>query len=168
MRPPKMGDGKIVNEAIRESFDELTVWMPWAQRMPTIADSETYVREAYGRYKAREELAFLWFDKRDGSLVGSGGLHHIDWSVPKFEIGYWVRTSRQGYGYVTEAVKRLTTWCFDDADAERVEIRCDTRNTRSAAVAIRAGYTLEATLRRDGRDNAGGLRDTLIFCKLRG
>ena len=32
------------------------------------------------------------------------GLHRIDWAVPKFEIGYWARTSHAGRGYITEDV----------------------------------------------------------------
>lgn len=167
MRTPRMGDGEVVNAAIQESFEELTVWMPWARVMPSIAETETFMREAGARYRTREELALLLFRKEDGVFIGSTGVHHIDWSVPRFEIGYWVRTAVQGQGYITEAVVFLTDYLFDHLNAERVEIRCDTRNQRSAAVAERAGYTLEATFRRDRRDNAGNICDTFIFARIR-
>jgi RimJ/RimL family protein N-acetyltransferase len=49
--------------------------------------------------------------------------------------------------------------------ARRIEIRCDARNTRSAAVAERAGYTLEARLHHDTRAPDGSLRDTLVYVK---
>ena len=41
-------------------------------------------------------------------------------------------------------------------------IRCDARNTRSAAVAERLGFVREALLRNE-RDPHGELRDTLVF-----
>ena len=43
LRVPRGGDGPLVHSAIRESFESLNEWMPWARRMPTIAESETFV-----------------------------------------------------------------------------------------------------------------------------
>jgi RimJ/RimL family protein N-acetyltransferase len=165
LRVPKLGDGAIVNEAIRESFVKLHEWMAWAQAIPTIAESETFAREAAARFRSREEIPLLVFRKSDGILIGSSGLHAIEWSIPRFEIGYWLRTSMEGHGYMTEAVRGITQFAFERLEAVRVEIRCDARNRASAAVAERAGYTLEATLRRHARDMHGGLRDTLIYVK---
>ncbi len=47
--------------------------------------------------------------------------------------------------------------------ANRLEIRCDPRNVRSRRVAERAGYKLEAELRREQVGPDGNLRDTLIY-----
>ena len=74
----------------------------------------------------------------------------------------------QGQGYVTEVTKALTNMAFEDLSANRLEIRCDSRNEKSAKVAERAGYRLEATLRSDDRANDGSLRDTLIYVMLAG
>ncbi|MDX2161482.1 MAG: GNAT family N-acetyltransferase [bacterium] len=166
LRPPRIGDGTIVNEAVRETFPALNQWMPWARHMPSIAETETVMREAAARWRTKDELTLLMFRKGRGTLVGLISLHHIDWDVPKFELGYWIRAGESGHGLMTEAVIALTDFAFAYWDAERLEIRCDSRNTRSAAVAVRAHYTLEATLRRDGRDNQGQLRDTQIYVQL--
>lgn len=83
--------------------------------------------------------------------------------MPAFEIGYWLRTSAWGRGYVSEAVQVLSRFAFEMLGANRVEIRCDPRNTRSAAVPTRLGFVQEALLRNDVRDGAGELRDILIF-----
>ena len=53
--------------------------------------------------------------------------------------------------------------CFETLGANRVEIRCDALNARSAAVPRRLGFVHEATLRNDTRDHTGKLRDTFIF-----
>jgi RimJ/RimL family protein N-acetyltransferase len=165
LRVPRGGDGPAIHAAIRDSFETLTLWMPWARRMPTIAESETFAREAAARFRNREDLNYLMFPRDEGPLLGAIGLHSIDWGVPRFEIGYWLRESARGQGHMTEAVRGLTAMAFEQLGAERMEIRCDSRNAPSAAVATRAGYQLEAVLRRHSRDNQGGLRDTLVFVR---
>jgi RimJ/RimL family protein N-acetyltransferase len=166
LRVPRAGDGALVNAVIRDSFETLQRWMPWARRVPTVAESETFAREAAARFRAREDVTFLIFQASDELLLGATSLHSIDWSVPRFEIGYWLRSNMEGHGYMTEAVRALTAICLERLGAMRVEIRCDSRNERSAAVARRAGFPLEATLRQYARDNEGELRDTLIFALL--
>ena len=116
----------------------------------------------------RETLNLLLIRKSDGRLVGVSGFNqHLDWRVPRFEIGYWVRTSLQGQGYISEAVRTLTDFAFRDLRALRVAIHCDAANTRSAAVARRGGFTQEARLRNQSRNGDGALNDELIFSKIR-
>lgn len=170
IRAPQAGDGASLNEAILESLPELRPWMPWAAGdPPTVADNEAWVREKQADFVRRSDLALLLFLKESGALIGGSGLHRIDWDVPKFMIGYWVRTPYARHGYVTEAVFGITNFAFDELGARRVEILCDKLNERSAAVARRAGYTLEGTLRHEARDHlTGRLRDTLVFSKVTG
>jgi ribosomal-protein-serine acetyltransferase len=167
LRAPRPGDGPVVNASIVESYDELRAWMPWAIEPQSVADTEAVMRRAAAAFLKREDLMLLLFRKSDGLHVGSSGLHRIDWSVPRFEIGYWLRTSLHGQGYMTEAVNGITRFAFDTLKAERVEIRCDVLNHKSAAVAERAGYTQEARLHRDSRGTRGELRDTFIYARLR-
>ncbi|HVU12512.1 MAG TPA: GNAT family protein [Phototrophicaceae bacterium] len=167
IRAPQPGDGPAINAAVVESIAELRPWMPWAQTTQSVAESETFAREGALHYRNHEDLPMLIFRKSDGLYVGGSGMHNLAWSVPRFEIGYWVRTSAAGQGYITEAVKGIAALAFDKLGAVRLEIRCDARNERSAAVALRSGFTLEARLRKEGRAPDGSLRDTLIFARLR-
>jgi RimJ/RimL family protein N-acetyltransferase len=168
IRVPRPGDGAEINEAVLESLDNLRAWMPWAQGEQTVDSSEEALRQAVIDFLARESMRLSLYRKSDGLLVGSSGLHNIDWTVPRFEIGYWVRNSMQGQGYITEAVTGITAFAFEILNAERIEIRCDAENERSAAVARRAGYTLEACLHRQCRSADGSsLRDTLLFAMIR-
>jgi RimJ/RimL family protein N-acetyltransferase len=166
IRAPRPGDGLALNAAIRESYASLHVWMPWALEMPTLTRTEDFVRDAAQRYAQRQDFSVLLWERASGLLVGGSRLHPHDWNVPMFEIGYWVRSSREGQGYITEAVQALTRAAFDILRAQRVVIRCDARNLRSARVAERAGYTLEATLHHDARANDGSLRNTLVYARL--
>lgn len=165
IRAPRAGDGPAVNAGVRESINELRPWMPWAQTLPAVEETEAHLRGAAARFLQREDLPLTMWLKSDGRYIGSSGMHRIDWSVPCMEIGYWLRTSLSGQGYMTEAVIGITRFAFEYLGAQRIEIRCDARNTRSAAVAERAGYMLEARLHHQARDVGGGLRDTLVYAR---
>ncbi|NEW05342.1 GNAT family N-acetyltransferase [Paenibacillus sp. SYP-B3998] len=168
IRAPLWNDGVTVNEAIIESIEELRLWMPWARNIPTIDESELRIRQSRLQFLDRTDLRLLLFKKETGQLIGSSGLHRIDWQSRKFEIGYWVRTSCGNQGYITEAVEAITNYAVNDLQANRIEIRCDARNARSARVAERLGFTLEGILRNETCDEDGSLRDTMVFAKVRG
>ncbi len=115
------------------------------------------------RWQTREDLMVGIWDRATGRYLGGSGLHRVDWAVPTFEIGCWLRTSAWGQGYVCEAVRVLCRFAFETLRASRVEICCDGRNERSVAVPRRLGFAEEARLRNQARDSSGDLRDTLIF-----
>ncbi|AZK48651.1 GNAT family N-acetyltransferase [Paenibacillus lentus] len=168
IRAPKQGDGDALNEAVKESFDQLRPWMPWAQEIPALVDSESVVRRAHLKFMERTDLMLLLILKKSGQLVGCSGLHRIDWEARKFEIGYWVRTSFSKQGLITEAADAITDYAIHELQANRIEIRCDERNTQSAKVAQRLGFTLEGILRNDASGTDGTLRSTKVFSKVRG
>jgi len=167
IRPPRMGDGPAINAAVNESQAELEPWMPWAQEPQTLAASELYARRSAADFLGRQNLNLLLFLRNGRDLVGSSGLHRIDWTVPRFEIGYWCRTSLAGKGYIREAVAALTRLAFTHLGAARVEIRMDALNERSWRVAERCGFVLEGTLQHDSRSPSGELRDTRIYALTR-
>ncbi|MHB0999776.1 MAG: GNAT family N-acetyltransferase [Armatimonadota bacterium] len=167
IRVPRPGDGPALNAAVRESFDDLSPWMPWADHIPEVDESESNVCAAYEKYKSKTDFRLFLFRKDTGELVGGSGLHNVDWSVPKFDIGYWVRSSCAGQGYITEAVNAITEFAFQKLGAHRVGICMDTRNTRSRMVAERAGFEFEGTVRHDARSPDGTLRDIFVYSKIR-
>jgi RimJ/RimL family protein N-acetyltransferase len=160
------GDGADLNTAILESLGELKPWMPWAQTAPTVQESEEFCRRSHIRFLAREDLAFGLFLKETSTLIGASGLHRMDWNVPKFEIGYWLRSSLTSQGYMTEAAAAITSFAFQTLHAQRVEIRTDDRNERSWRIPERLGFRLEGILHNDGRDAAGTLRHTRIYARV--
>lgn len=166
LRAPRVGDGAEVNAAIRESREQLAPWLPFAAKMPSVAETEEWARQAAAAFIQRTALAYILVLADDKSVSGVSELRPRSWEVPSFEIGYWCRTRREGRGYIGEAVGALSRLAFEGLGANRVEIRMDARNERSRRVAERAGYRLEGTLRHHQRDLQGGLRDTLVFALL--
>ena len=168
IRAARPGEGRAVNAAVVESLAELKPWMVWAQAVPTVEETEAHGRQAHAKFHARQDLQYRgWLKTTPDTFVVGSGLHRIDWSVPRFEIGYWVRTSLAGRGYASEMVHAMTRLAFNTLGAPRVEIRCDPRNERSWRVAERCGFTFEGTLRCDSRTPDGAVRDTRVYSKVR-
>jgi ribosomal-protein-serine acetyltransferase len=171
IRPVVPEDAKEIHAAIQESFEDLHRWMPWADTPSSLEECERRSEAAHRRFLERErvplvELPLSLLLKGTTTLVGRSDVFAIDWSVPKCEIGYWVRSRFARHGYATEAVEGIARWAFEVLGAHRVEIRCDVDNERSAGVARRAGFVHEATLANDRRHpRTGKLSDTLVFVR---
>jgi RimJ/RimL family protein N-acetyltransferase len=166
LRATRAGLGAAISAAVAESYAELKRWMPWAQEPQSAADSEGHCQAMQTRWQAREELDFCFVRKADGLLVGKGGLHTIDWSLPKFEVGYWVRTSCKGQGLATEATVALAQLARGALGAVRLEIGSDARNTASRRVAEKSGFVLEGIKRHARRDVSGELADACIYARV--
>ena len=64
------------------------------------------------------------------------------------QFGYWLAAAARGRGFATRSV-RMTSWLFEHGTA-RVFLTIGSENAASAAVARRAGFTYEGTLRAYG------------------
>lgn len=157
------GDAEEHFAAIAESRERVGRWLPWVPAYESVDDSRDTLARMQARWLTREDFDGGIFDRQSGVLLGGIGFHPRNWEFGYFEVGYWLRTSAEGRGYVTEAVRALTDHLFASLGARRVEILCNALNTRSAAVAERAGFVREAHLRNARRDVNGALSDTLIF-----
>lgn len=168
IRMPMPGDGPLVYESIVTSMQELKPWLPFAQHEQSIDQIEANLREAHVKFLKREDLRLFVFLKDTGQFIGSSGLHHPNWNIPKFEIGYWLDSRFTGNGYMTEAVEGISHYAFVELKARRLEIRCDPDNEKSRAIPERLGYTLEGILINDDLSMDGtGLRDTCIYAMTR-
>ena len=164
VRPYRLEDADELFAAVEESRQHIWPWLPWGDQHQSVDDSRDFILRSQAKWLLREgDLNVGIFAADTGRYLGGSGLHVRGWDVPAFEIGYWLRASAEGHGYMAEAVKLLTDFAFNALGAQRVMIRCDARNTRSAAVAERLGFVREAHLRNEVRDATGELRDTLIF-----
>ena len=168
LRPPQAGDGPEHFAALTESLPELRRFLaalPWVAADPSVEASELYCRNGQVSFVARKDLPFFLFERSTGQFVGAAGLLRIDWKVPRAEVGYWVRSSRAGQGFVSEAVQALTDYAFAHLHAVRVELVTDEENRASRKVAERCQFALEAVLRDNYRMPDGSLKNTCIYAR---
>ena len=165
IRHPKISDSLALNSAIVESISELRKYMSWANEIPTISDTEKNIENAIKLIESNIDIQFLIFTK-DNDLIGSSGLHEINWQVKKAEIGYWVRTTKTGNGYITEALNAITSYGINELGLKRIEIMCSGSNTKSRRIPEKLGFTLEGILKRHRINSDGTFDDTVFYAKV--
>jgi len=147
LRPYHLDDAAARWQAIEESRDHLRRYEPeQATSCCSVAESQVWIIQANADWLVRKRFAIGFWTQVTNRYLGGIGLRPREgdgWCVPAFELGYWVRASAQGHGYVTEAVGSVVAYAFAQLHAQRVEIRCEASNERSAAVATRLGFHLE-------------------------
>ncbi|MEV6599583.1 GNAT family protein [Actinoplanes sp. NPDC051346] len=82
----------------------------------------------------------------EAALIGDVGVNLAD-NLRQAEIGYTLDPRWQGHGYASEAVRGVLGHLFSVAGLARVSAECDARNTASARLLERVGFTREGLRR---------------------
>jgi ribosomal-protein-serine acetyltransferase len=163
VRPYRVEDAEALREAVEESREHIRAWLPFADAHQSIEETRDWITHTIAQWLLRENMGTGVFLREDGAFLGGLGLHIRSWEIGFFEIGYWLRASAEGHGYMREAVSLLIEFAARNLLASRLEIRCDARNARSTAVAESLRFKREGHIRNGLHAPTGGMRDTLIF-----
>ena len=156
------GDGAEFYQLLQTNFDHLAEEVSDVHELKSIVDAEEYVRYKRVAWLSRQRLVPKIVVKSTGEMVGQLWIEpHRNRGI--FEIGYFLGEKFQGNGYITEAVKRISTFLFTELKAEKLEIHTKATNTKSIGVASRCGFIQEARIRKRSRTNAGEPVDLLYF-----
>ena len=107
------------------------------------------------------------FQKETGKWVGQIYVGLANRDLPEFELGYIADVDHEGKGYVTEAVRAILGFVFDQLGAYRVRLECDDTNSRSLRVAERCGFVKEGHIRENKNNVDGSISGTLHYGLLR-
>jgi RimJ/RimL family protein N-acetyltransferase len=142
--------------------------MEWARgEPPTLEQRIALLRRFRGEFDLGRDFVLGIFDRGEELVLGGTGMHTRE-GVDGIEIGYWIRQSHVGQGLATEVSAALTRVAFEVCKVDRVVIRVDPTNARSAAIPRRLGFVEEATLRRRLPPHEDGVpRDVVVFTLFR-
>ncbi|MEA2383900.1 MAG: ribosomal-protein-serine acetyltransferase [Solirubrobacteraceae bacterium] len=142
----------------------LEPWMPWIGGTRAPDDTLEFIR-ATRRQLGDDNGMQLAIVGADGAIAGVVGFHRFDWANRATSIGYWVAADRQGRGLVTEAVRALVAYAFDDRGLHRIEIAAAVDNARSRAVPERLGFAEEG-VQRAGERHGERYLDLVVYALL--
>ncbi len=132
-------------DAVDENREYLRPWMPWIASTRTVADVEAFI--AGTREQIAANSGFQTAIRAGEDIVGTIGMHKMDWQNKSTSLGYWLAQKAQGQGIITKACTAYVTHAFAELGLHRVEIRCATGNTKSRGVPKRLGFTEEGIFR---------------------
>ena len=165
IRPFREEDATDLFEAVRESVDDLTPWMPWCHAEYSISDARDWIGKKIAGFQSHDEFHFAIIDG-NGRLVGVCGLHGIRRENRLANLGYWVRSSQLRRGIATRATRLLADWAFKNTEIHRLEILVAIRNLPSLRVAAKAGAVWEGVLQAR-LQNRGKIHDAVLFSIVR-
>lgn len=169
LRSYQPGDGELLSDALNNSYEHLTTFMPWAKPYQSVEESEALVRHFRGRYLLNEDFVLGIFSADEQRLLGGSGFHLREGGFPhrSAELGMWIRADAAGKGLGTAVLLALLEWGFTAWPWERLAWRCDGTNLASRRTAEKAGLIHEGVLRQHSLQPDGAWRDTYLYAMLK-
>lgn len=124
-----------------------SVWINLRDRFPhpyTRSDGRRFLRAA----RKMEPESFFAIAVGDASVGGIGFVLQGDVERVSAEVGYWLGEPFWGRGIATEALAAVTRYAIEQHQLTRMFALPFAYNAASCRVLEKAGYTLEARLRR--------------------
>jgi len=153
--------------AVSESIPEVSRYETWCHPGFTREEAAEYVNGWRKAWEERSAFYFAVIEEETGELVGSCGLSGICAEHRRAGLGYWIRSSRTGNGFATDAARTVMRFGFEDLDLARIEIEVSVDNTASLRVAEKLGCVREGVLQQR-LILPSGPTDTVMFAMLQG
>ena len=163
LREWSMEDAADLKVAIsnKKILDNLRDGIPYPY---TEEDAEEFIHAALA---AEKETQYSFAVTYDGKAIGSIGVFRKE-NVHRLtaELGYYIAEPYWGKGIMTEAVKQMCTYIFENTDIIRIFAEPYASNQASCRVLEKAGFQLEGTLRQNAVKN-GQLVDMKMYAVLK-
>lgn len=147
IRPPQAGDGKGINEAKLDGYEDCIAWLSWPKKKPTVQEDEQESQNLAKAWDDGTELRFMCIEKQSGKVLGRFAFPAVlnKPYIPMVAISYFLRKSAQGKGYATEMTNALIRYAFDVLRVRKFEIHCEVENIKSQGIPQRLNLPLERT-----------------------
>ncbi len=155
-------------DALYRIFSNTEVMRYWST--PPLADRNAAIKLLEGIHNDfRSQIFLKWGIARrtDDELIGTATLFNLNLDSQRAEVGYALDRAEWGKGYMSEALRALLTFAFEEHGLRRIEADVDPRNTASLQSVERLGFQREGYLRERWQVN-GEIQDTVFFGLLRG
>lgn len=128
------------------SNDNVTKYMTWETHKDIDATKE-YLQSLTKSYSNSKFFDWAIELKSENKVIGSIGAKKPDENLSKIEIGYCIGEKWWNHGIVTEALKEIIRFLFEEVDVNRIEAYHDIRNPASGRVMQKCGMKFEGVLR---------------------
>ena len=157
---PEDGQAMFDNWA---SDDEVSKYLTW----PTHTDvsiSQWVVNDWVMSYE--KDDFYQWAIEFDGQIIGSISVVDYRADVARASIGYCIGRNWWHRGIMSETLKAVMDYLFDEIGFNRIEACHDANNPNSGKVMAKCGMKYEGTHRQSGRNNQG-ICDEVFYALLK-
>jgi [ribosomal protein S5]-alanine N-acetyltransferase len=145
LRPPRAEDFDAWAALRSLSRQHLQPWEPrWSDDELSRQSYRRRLRVYARDMGADSGYAFFVFRARDNVLLGGVTLSNVRRGVAQAaSVGYWVGVGFTGCGYMTEAMRTIVPFAFDQLRLHRLEAACLPANNASMRVLEKTGFARE-------------------------
>lgn len=126
-------------QAIAHDRVSLGKWLPWAYQMKSAQDEASFIQTIQEKM-IKDRMVVLTI-LVNGEPSGMIDLHNLV-KNQKGEIGYWLSSTYQGWGIVTNSVLKLCQYAFSELNLQYVDLIVAVENGKSARIARNADFKL--------------------------
>ncbi len=109
-------------------------------------EARALIREIHRFFAERVLFQWVVANRQSGNVIGTCTLHRWCGRHRRAEVGFALRKSLWGGGWMREAVSVMIDFAFDHLNFHRLEADVDPRNQRSLALLERLGFRREGLL----------------------
>jgi len=116
---------------------------------------------------AEENTQYAFSITFEGKVIGSIGVFRRE-NVHRLtaEIGYYIGEPYWGKGFMTDAIKQMCGYVFDNTDIVRIFATPYSRNKASCRTLEKAGFQLEGIMRCEAVKN-GEMLDSMMYALIK-
>lgn len=155
--------------------EDSKIFLPWVNDPEVINTMQMYtpknlpIEQEFiaGLYKSDRDIVLGIVIKANDKLIGSTGLHRIDWKNRHALFGILIGDKTEwDKGYGTEATKLMLKYGFEALNLNRIQLLVHEFNQRGIKAYERAGFKKEGVLRQ-AHFHQGRYYDTIVMGILR-
>ncbi len=155
-----MKDSKQMYEnwASSSTVTKYLTWEPHPSELATRELLSFWTRE----YEKSDFYIWAIVLKENNENIGAISVVGIDENISSVKIGYCLSELYWNQGYMTEALKRIMRFFFEEVEVNRVESCHSVLNPASGEVMKKAGLLIEG-IKKDGDMSNAGLSDLVMY-----
>jgi RimJ/RimL family protein N-acetyltransferase len=149
---------------LHELAKEKRIWEFYPVDMTDPEKCQKALRDALTERERGTQFPFVIFHKKENRIIGSTRLMNIEPINKKLEIGWtWLHPDYWATELNFECKLLLLTFCFEEWNAVRTQLKTNEKNMRSRKAIEKIGAQFEGILRNDMLQDNGTKRNTVYF-----
>ena len=133
----------------------------------SLGESRRFLRFALRQYRKGQPGSFAITLRDSGRMIGTVGFMWVNVDYRSAEVGYSLSREYWNRGIMTEALRAVIAFGFDELELNRIEAQHETDNPASGRVMAHVGMRYEGTMRQRLK-NKGRFVDVAVYAILRG
>ncbi len=163
LRPLRMSDAQDLYAYARDP--QVSRHVLWSAHT-SVMQSRQFLRAAIRQYRKGLPGSFAITMKDSGRMIGTVGFVWVHPEYRSAEVGYSLNREYWNRGIMTEALRAVVAFGFDELRLNRIEAQHETENPASGRVMEHVGMQYEGTLRQRLM-NKGKFVDVKLYAILR-